>query len=247
MQHRFGGSWTESQHDLLVMVQWFSCRHGSQWFFFYIWNPNWHGETSYIQIMKWYDTMIHLNIAWPTCHGSLIFCLHGPVIFVVYLKAHFDIWTSYLQINENGMTKMINPQYECSQHKLHVHGSVISAFMVQWFCHICKSPFDIWNIISSDYEMFWTQCFDLNMNVGHYDLYFHGPVIVLLYLEDHLTYATSYFPDYENSMTQPLTSIWLKVTVTYISWSSEFCPISESPFDIWTSYFQIMKWYDTVF
>ena len=40
--------------------------------------------------------------------------------------------------------------------------------------------------------------FDLNMNVGQYDLYF------------------------------------------MVQW---FCFICERPFDIWTSYFQIMKWY----
>ena len=58
------------------------------------------------------------------------------------------------------------------------HGSVISAFMVQWFCPLFKSPhmniispFDIWTSYLQIMKCYDT-VFDLNMNVGHYDIYF---------------------------------------------------------------------------
>ena len=202
--------------------------------------------------------------------------------------------------------------------------------MVQWFCPIFKIPFDIWTSYLQTMKCYDT-VFDLNMNIGHYDLYFmssdfalyllrsfdvctscfqimkwydttfdlsmivshcdlsfHGPLI-LLYIWKPIWHMNIILPDYEMVVTQLFTSIWMQVTVTYISWSGDFalylkdhltyahhifrlwnvwhnlwpqydfkslwpifhgqwvCPISESPFDIWTSYFQIMKWHDTVF
>ena len=124
-----GGSWTESQHDLHVMVQWFLSSRSSDFVLCLktqtdIW-------TSYLQILKWYDTIIHLNIAWPTCHGS-----------------------------------------------------VISVFMVQWFCPISESPFDIWTSYLQVMKWYDTMI-NLNMNVVSInymswfkDFCFHGPVIL---------------------------------------------------------------------
>ena len=58
----------------VVMVQWFCSISETQ---IDIW-------TSYLQILKWYDTIIHLNIAWPTCHGSLIQAAQCSYFFLFF-------------------------------------------------------------------------------------------------------------------------------------------------------------------
>ena len=52
--------------------------------------------------------------------------------------------------------------------------------------------------------------------------------------------------DYE-MLWQCLTSIWMQVTVTYISWSSDFALYLEDHLTYAHHISQIMKWYDTTF
>ena len=97
-----------------VMVQWFCSISETQ---IDIW-------TSYLQIMKWYDTMIHLNIAWPTCHGSLI-SVFMVQWFCPVSESPFDTWTSYLHIMKWYDT-MIN-----------LNMNVVSINYMSWFSDFC--------------------------------------------------------------------------------------------------------------
>ena len=93
-----------------VMVQWFCSISETQ---IDIW-------TSYLQIMKWYDTIIHLNIAWPICHGSLI-----SVFLSCIWKPILTHKTSYLHIMKWYDT-MIN-----------LNMNVISINYMSWFSDFC--------------------------------------------------------------------------------------------------------------
>ena len=97
------------------------------------------------------------------------FCRHGPVIL-------FYIW------NPNWHMNIISPDFEMVWHNNSpqysmtymmstCHGSVISVFMVQWFCPISESPFDIWTSYLQTMKCYDT-VFDLNINIGHFGLYF---------------------------------------------------------------------------
>ena len=98
----------------VVMVQWFCSISETQ---IDIW-------TSYLQILKWYDTIIHLNIAWPTCHGSVI-SVFMVQWFCPISESPFDIWTSYLQIMKWYDT-MIN-----------LNMNVVSINYMSWFKDFC--------------------------------------------------------------------------------------------------------------
>ena len=126
--------WKSTCHGTVicaVMVQWFCSISES---LFDIW-------TSYLQIMKWYDAMIHLNNAWPTCHGSVIstFIIQW---FCPISESPFDTWTSYLQIIK---------WYDTMIHR---NMNIVSITYMSWFndfclhgpviCPLFKSPFDIW-------------------------------------------------------------------------------------------------------
>ena len=135
------GSWTESQHDptchgtviSVVMVQWFCSISETQIDIWNIISPDfemvWHNNSpqysmTYMSWVQWFLS------SWSSD-------------FVLYLKAPFDIWTSYLQIMK------------------------------------CNDT-----------------VFDLNINIGHYGLYFMVPVI-LLYIWKIIWYMHIIFPDYE--------------------------------------------------
>ena len=99
------------------------------------------------------------------------------------------------------------------------------------------------NIISSDYEMLWHSVWLLYECRSLWPI-FHGPVI-LLYIWKTIWHMNIILPDYE--WYDPI--IHLNMNVSHcdlyfmVQW---FCFISESPFDIKTSYREIMKWYDTM-
>ena len=146
--------------------------------------------TSYLQIMKWYDTMINLNM---------------NVVSINYMSWFKDF----------------------------------CPFMVQWFCPIFKSPFDIWTSYLQTMKWYDT-VFDLNMNIGHSDLYFMVQWFCFISRRS-FDICTSYF----QIMKWYDTTFDLNMIVSHcdlyfmVQW---FCSIFESPFDIWTSYIQIMKW-----
>ena len=80
------------------------------------------------------------------------------------------------------------------------------------------------------------------------DFYLHSPVI-LSYIWKPIWHMNIVSPDYEMVWHNDLP----QYSMTYMSWFSDFylhspviLSISESPFDIWTSYLQIIKWYDTM-
>ena len=111
--------------------------------------------------------------------------------------------------------------------------------MVQWFCPTFKSLFDIWKSYLQTMKCYAT-VFNLNMNTGHYDLYFMVQWFCFISRRS-FDICTSYF----QIMKWYDTTFDLNMIVSHcdlhfmVQW---FCSISESPFDIWTSYFQIIKW-----
>ena len=89
-------------------------------------------------------------------------------------------------------------------------------FMVQWFCLIPWRLFDAWTSylgIMSPYYL------NINVHVGHCDLYFTVQWF-LSYLEDYLMYEHTL--GLWVIMTQHFTSKLMYVTMTCISWSSDF-------------------------
>ena len=142
----------------VVMVQWFCSISETQ---IDIW-------TSYLQILKWYDTIIHLNIAWPTCHGSVI-SVFMVQWFCPISESPFDIWTSYLQT-----MKCYDTVFDLNINIGH-YGLY---FMVQWFCFISERSFDICTLIFPDYEMVWHNLWPQYDCKSLWPI-FHGPVILL--------------------------------------------------------------------
>ena len=142
------------------MVQWFCSISESQ---FDIW-------TSYLQIMKWYDTMIHLNmnvvsIIYMSWFSD--FCLHGPMILSFIKKPiwHMNIISSDYQM----LWHSVWPQYECRSLWPIFHGPVILLYSWKTIWHM--------NFILPDYEMVWPD------NTPQYECtslwpIFHGPVIL---------------------------------------------------------------------
>ena len=112
-------------------------------------------------------------------------------------------------------------------------------FIVEQFCLIAWRLFDVWT--SSFGIMSWyNPMFDLKINVGHYELCF---MVDWFYL---ISCMNIILLDYE--------SVWLafdhKINVGHcdlyfvIHW---FCLIAWRLFDVWTSYFGIMSWYNPTF
>ena len=122
----------------------------------------------------------------------------------------FDVCTSYF-----GSMNQYDPTFDL---KVNV-GHCDLYFMVQWFCLISWRLFDVWTSlfgIMNQYDL----TFDLKINVDHCGLYFmvHWFCIISWRLFD---VWTSFF-GIMGRMTRHLTSKYLYVTVTYISWSSDF-------------------------
>ena len=104
------------------------------------------------------------------------------------------------------------PQYECRSLWPIFHGPVILLYISKIIWHM--------HIIFPDYEMVWHNL-GPHMIVSHCDLYFMVQWFCSIYLKAHLTYE-HHTSRLWNGVTQLFTSIWMQVTLTYITWSSDF-------------------------
>ena len=178
-----------------------------------------------------FDTVFDLNM--NVGHYDLYFI--GPVILLNISKI---IWHMHIIFPDYEMVwHNLWPQYDCKSLWPIFHGLVILLCIWKPTWHM--------NIILPDFEMVWHN-YSPQYECKSLWPIFHGPVI-LLYISKTIWHMRIIFPDYEMVWHNLWPQYDCKSLWPYISWSSDFCPISESPFDIWTSYFQIMKWYDTVF
>ena len=128
------GSWSEGQHDLYFMVQWFCHIHVS-WRLFDV-------CTSYFGIMNQYDPRFDPKI--NVGHCDLYFMVQW---FCVISWRLFDVWTSYFRIMG---------QYDQTFGlKINVcHGDLY--FMVQWFCLVSWRLFDTWtSLFGIIFSMTW--------------------------------------------------------------------------------------------
>ena len=225
------GSWGGGHHDQYFTVQWFCL---ISWRLFDVW-------TSYFGIMSQYNSAFDLKI--NAGHCDLYFMVQW---FCLISWRLFDVWTSYfrimsqddpkfdLKINEGHCDLYLMVQWFCiiswrlfyvwtayfrimSQYdtgfdcKTNV-GHCDLYFKVHWFCLISWRLFDVWTLyfgIMSQYDTIDTT-FDLKINVGHCDIYFKVQWFCLISWR-LCDVWTSYF-----DMTFDL-----KITVTYISWSSD--------------------------
>ena len=106
------GSWSEDQHDLYFMVQWFCL---ISWRLFDV-------CTSYFGVMNQYDPRFDLKI--NIGHCDLYFMVHW---FCLVPWRLFDVWTSLF-----GIMNQYHPKFDL---KINV-GHCDLYFMVQWFCII---------------------------------------------------------------------------------------------------------------
>ena len=140
---------------------------------------------------------------WPLFHGPVIL----PYILKIVSCINIIRW-DYESVNGTTFNLKIKVGH-CDLY-----------FIVQWFCLISWRLFDIWTPyfgIMSHYD----PVFDLRINVGHCDLFFSWSSDFALYLENY-SVAEHHTLGLRVSMTWCLTSKYLWVTVTYISWSTEF-------------------------
>ena len=152
-------------------------------------------------IILW-DYEFHLKI--DIGHCDLYFMVQW---FCLKSWRLFGVWTSYFR----NMS-----QYDTTfDLKINV-GHCDLYFMVQWFCLISWRLFDIWTLYSGIMRQY-ESMFDLKINVGHCDLYFMVQWFCLI----SWSHMNSILWDYK--------SVWPDVrpqnkyvTVTYISWSSDF-------------------------
>ena len=95
----------------VVMVQWFCSISETQ---IDIW-------TSYLQILKWYDTIIHPQYSMTYMSWFSDFCLHGPVILSYIRK---PIWHM----------NIISPDFEMVWHN---NSPQYSMTYMSWFSDFC--------------------------------------------------------------------------------------------------------------
>ena len=138
-------SWSEGQHDLYFMVQWFCL---TSWRLFDV-------CTSYFGSMNQYDSMFDLNI--NVGHYAIF---HASVILPYILKI---IWCMN---NIFGIMSQYDPKFDL---KINI-GHYDLCFMVQWFCLISWRLFDVCTSYIGSRNQY-DQMFDLKINVGHCDLY----------------------------------------------------------------------------
>ena len=148
---------------------------------------------------------------WPQYEcKSLWPIFHGPVILLYIWK---PIWHMNIILPDYEMVSHnYSPQYDCKSLWPIFHGPVILLYIskIIWHMHI------IFTIMK-----WYDTTFDLNMIVSHCDLYFMVQWFCSISLKAHLTYE-HHTSRLWNAVTQLFTSIWMQVTVTYISWSSDF-------------------------
>ena len=138
------GSWSEDQHDLYFMVQWFCL---ISWRLFDV-------CTSYFQSMNQYDPVWPKNKCrslWPIFHGSVIV----PYILKTTWASLFGIMNQYDLMHDL---------------KINV-GHCDLYFTVQWFCLISWRLVDVCTSYFRSMNQY-DPTFDLKINVGHCDLYF---------------------------------------------------------------------------
>ena len=232
------GSWSEVQHDLYFMVQWFCL---ISWRLLHV-------CTSYYGIMNQYDQRFDLKITAGHCD---LIC-YGPVILRYVLKT---IWCMNIIIwDYESVSPDVWPQSKCKSLRPILHGPVILPYILKtiWCMYIllwdyesvwpevwqqnkCRSLWPIiygpmilpcilktvWcmNIIIWDYESVWPYVWPQNKCRSLWPI-FHGQVI-LPYILKTIRCMNIIIWDYE--------SVWPKVRpqnniviVTYILWFSEF-------------------------
>ena len=168
------GSWSEGQHDLYFMVQWFCL---ISWRLFDVW-------TLYFGSMNQYDPAFDLKINVDHCH--LYFMVQW--FFLISWRL-FDVWTSLF-----GSVNHYDPTFDLKINVGHCrslwpifHGPVI-------FCYILKN---IWcmNIILGDYGWVWPDVWPQNKCLSLWPT-FHGPVI-LPYISKTIWWMNAILPDNE--------------------------------------------------
>ena len=159
---------------------------------------------------------------WPIFHGPMILLYisktiwHMHIIFPDYEIVWHNLW----------------PKYECKSLWPEFHGPVILPYIRKIIWQM--------NIILPDYEILWHNVWPQYEYRSVWPI-FHGSVI-LLYMRKTIQHLNIILPDYE--MVLQIFDLSMSVgqydLYLMVQW---FCFISERPFDIWKSYFQIMKWY----
>ena len=132
------GSWSEGQHDLYFMVQWFCL---ISWRLFDV-------CTSYFGSMNQYDLRFDLKINVSHCDlYSMVqwFCLISWRLF--------DVWI--------GMMSQYDPKFDL---KINI-GHYDLYFMAQWFCLVSWRLFDVCTSYFGSMNQY-HQMFDLKINVG---------------------------------------------------------------------------------
>ena len=145
-------------------------------------------------VIKW-------RSAWPIFHGPVILPYTLKTVWCMYNM--FDVCTSYFR-----KMNQYDPMFDL---KINV-GHCDLYFMVQWLCLIPWRLFHLWT------SLFWIlnqydPTHDLKINAGHCDLYFMVQwfCVISWRLFDVWTSSLGIMGQY---------GLW--VTVTYISWSTDF-------------------------
>ena len=105
-----------------------------------IWKPTWHMNIIHFQIMKWFDTIIHLNM------NVTVTYISWSSDFALYLEDHLTyvhiIFPDYEMVWHN-----LWPQYDCNSLWPEFHGPVSLPYIWKPIWHM--------NNILPDYEMVW--------------------------------------------------------------------------------------------
>ena len=142
------GSWSEGQHDLYFVVQWFCLM---SWRLFDV-------CTSYFGSMNQYDPTFDLKINVGHCD------LYSMVQWFCLISWRpFDVWTLLFGIlSQYAVWPKVWPQNK--------YMLVWPYFMVQWFCLIPWRLFDVCTSYFGNMNRY-DQTYDLKINVDYCDLY----------------------------------------------------------------------------
>ena len=153
----------------------------------------------------WFHLMTLTCGSWSQGQHALSFKVQWPCLIC---WRQFDVWTSLF-----GIMSQYGQVFDL---KTYVY------FMVHWFCLISRRQFDVWTSYFGIMSItMWPNVWLQNKCRSLWPI-FHGPLILPLYLEDCLLYEHHHW-DYESVWPDIWPqNIWRSLTVTYISWSSDF-------------------------
>ena len=172
---------------------------------------------------------------WPIFHGPLIlpYILKTVWCMNILLRKYESVWLD------------VWPKKNVGHCDLY--------FMVQWFCLKFWRLFDVWTSYFGIMNQYNTT-FDLKINVGRCDLYFMVQWVYLISwrLFDIWTPYTGMTRCLTSNICSTLWPIFHGPVIFVGHFDLYFMvhwiyPLSWRLFDVWTSYFQIMSQYDTIF